>query len=62
MATNKKYASHCKELRGMDMHVHIGLLHVLTVFASVIVVGFFWRLAASRYSDTAIGQAMAFVY
>ena len=44
------------------MHVHIGLLHALTIFAYVIVLGFFWRLAAMYFSDTAAGQAMAFIY
>jgi len=44
------------------MHVHIGLLFALTSFASVIVVGFFWRLVAMMYKDSAIGQGMAFVY
>lgn len=44
------------------MHVHIGLLKTLLTFLDVIVVGFFWRLAAFNWSDTYFGQAMAFIY
>lgn len=44
------------------MHVHLGLVFALTVFASVIIVGFFWRLVSMVYKETPIGQAMAFVY
>lgn len=44
------------------MHIHSGALHAATVFLSVIVIGFFWRLIAGHLSDTPVGQAMAFVY
>lgn len=44
------------------MHIHLGVLHALVTFASVIVVGFFWRIVAAHNSDNALGQAMAFVY
>lgn len=44
------------------MHVHLGILHALVIFASVVVVGFFWRLVASWNSQNAFGQAMAFIY
>jgi hypothetical protein len=44
------------------MHIHVGILHAVTIFASVIIVGFFWRLAAIYWSDSPVGQAMAFVY
>jgi len=44
------------------MHIHIGLVQLLTTFAYVIIVGFFWRIAAGYWSDNALGQAMAFVY
>lgn len=44
------------------MHVHLGALHAFTVFASVIVIGFFWRLVAGMNKDNSIGQAMSFVY
>lgn len=44
------------------MHVHIGVVHGMTIFASVIVFGFFWRLISFRYADTPLGQGMAFIY
>lgn len=44
------------------MHVHIGVLKSLLTFLDVIVFGFFWRLIATTNADTAIGQAMAFIY
>ncbi len=48
--------------RGKELHVHIGILHALTTFLTVIVVGFFWRWLSMTKSDTAWGQAMAFLY
>jgi hypothetical protein len=44
------------------MHVHLGLLHALTVFAYVLIVGFFWRIGEMLLRDRPIGQAMAFIY
>lgn len=44
------------------MHVHLGLLHAVGVFASVIVIGFFWRLVAAHNAENSIGQAMLFIY
>lgn len=44
------------------MHVHIGLLYALVIFANVIIIGFFWRFLAMKYSSSPVGQAMAFIY
>lgn len=44
------------------MHVHVGLLYALVIFANVIVIGFFWRLLAIKLHNTPIGQAMSFIY
>lgn len=44
------------------MHLHIGLLHAVGIFASVVVVGFFWRVIAGLNADNAVGQAMSFIY
>jgi hypothetical protein len=50
------------------LHLHIGILHVLGVFAAVIVAGLFWRTAAIAMSQSDngtlqdIGQAMAYIY
>lgn len=44
------------------MHIHLGILHALAAFFSVITVGFFWRLIAAHNSGNAIGQGMAFLY
>lgn len=46
----------------MNYHVHLGAIDALKIFASVIIVGFFWRLASMYFKDKPIGQAMAFVY
>lgn len=44
------------------MHIHLGLVQALTIFASVAIVGFFWRILAGYWHDNALGQAMAFIY
>jgi len=44
------------------MHIHVGALDMLKVFLYVVIVGFFWRIIAGHFSDTPIGQAMAFIY
>lgn len=44
------------------MHIHLGFMHAFSAFLSVIFFGFFWRIIASRNSDNAVGQAMAFIY
>lgn len=44
------------------MHLHMGVLHAVTVFASVIIVGFFWRVVAAYNANNSFGQAMAFLY
>jgi len=44
------------------MHIHLGIIHALTIFANVIIIGFFWRLASMYWSDRPMGQAMAYLY
>lgn len=44
------------------MHIHIGALDAVKIFLAVVVVGFFWRVAAGWMSDNSIGQAMSFIY
>ena len=44
------------------MHIHLGVLHAIGIFMSVVVVGFFWRIIASHNADNAVGQAMSFIY
>lgn len=44
------------------MHLHVGVIHAVTVFASVIFIGFFWRLIAAHNSQNSLGQAMSFIY
>lgn len=44
------------------MHIHLGVLHAFSIFLSVIVIGFFWRLIAAHNSDNSVGQAMSFIY
>lgn len=44
------------------MHIHLGVQQVAITFASVLVAGFFWRIAAAKLHNTAVGRAMAFIY
>lgn len=44
------------------MHIHIGVQQALITFATVVVVGFFWRVTAARLHNTSVGRAMAFIY
>lgn len=44
------------------MHIHLGIVEGLRVFAYVLVAGFFWRLISAHLSDTSTGQAMSFIY
>ena len=44
------------------MHLHVGIVHAIGVFASVLFLGFFWRLMAAHNSQNAVGQAMSFIY
>lgn len=44
------------------MHIHLGVLHALGIFASVVVVGFFWRVIAGHNANNSLGQAMSFIY
>jgi hypothetical protein len=44
------------------MHVHVSVADLLKVFAYVVIAGSFWRILAMRLKDTALGQAMAFIY
>lgn len=37
-------------------------LNVVTIFLSMIVAGFLWRMAAAKMSDSPWGQAMATIY
>lgn len=44
------------------MHIHVGTLDALVVFAYLIIFGFIWHSASAKWSDRPIGQAMAFVF
>lgn len=44
------------------MHVHVSPIEFLSTAAMVVIFGFFWRTISYRYSETRIGQAMAFIY
>ena len=44
------------------MHIHIGVQQAIVTFATVLVAGFFWRVAAAKWHDTSVGRAMAFIY
>jgi len=44
------------------MHIHIGVLHAVGIFASVVIIGFFWRVVAGMNAGNKLGQAMSFIY
>lgn len=44
------------------MHSHISLLDFLTTALEIIIFGFFWRFLSIKWSDNALGKAMAFIY
>jgi hypothetical protein len=44
------------------MHIHTGILEMLRIFASVVVVGFFYRIIAAHNHSNALGQGMSFIY
>lgn len=37
-------------------------INVLTIFFSVVIAGFLWRMAAAKMSDSSWGQAMATIW
>jgi hypothetical protein len=45
----------------MTNHVHVSALGFLITAAYVIILQFFWRLAAARWADRPIGKALAFL-
>lgn len=44
------------------MHVHVSFLEAVQIASVIVIFGFLWRTAAARWSDTPVGQAMAFIY
>jgi hypothetical protein len=42
--------------------MHFGILQGLSVFAYVLIFGFFWRIIAAHNHDNALGQGMAILY
>jgi len=44
------------------MHIHMGIIHALVIFANVIIVGFFWRIVAAHNAANSVGQAMSFLF
>lgn len=45
-----------------SVHIHLGPVEVVRVFAIVLLAGTLWRIVAGWLRETAIGQAMAFMY
>lgn len=37
-------------------------INVIIIFASVVIAGFLWRMAAAKMHDNSVGQAMAAIY
>lgn len=47
---------------GVAEVIRPSVLNVLIIFASVLVAGFFWRMASAYFSDSAAGEAGAVIY
>jgi len=46
----------------MNAHVHIGFVDCVQFALMLIVVGFIIRTAEAKFSDTALGKALAYIY
>lgn len=46
----------------MTVHVHASALEFLIVVAYMVIAGFFFRVIETRYPDSAIGKALAFIH
>lgn len=44
------------------MHVHISAMGAIITFLSILPLAFLWRLISMNLHDTAVGQAMAFIF
>ena len=44
------------------MHVHIGAVNALIFLAYLLIVGFLLRAAETRWPDSPLGKALAFIY
>lgn len=44
------------------MRIDFGLVGFLEFAAYAVIFGFFWRLAAAKFHDRPIGQAMAYIF
>ena len=44
------------------MHLHVGVLEGIKVFAYVIFFGAIWRIIAGMNSTNAVGQGMSFIF
>jgi hypothetical protein len=47
---------------GVAEVIRPSVLNALIIFASVIVVGFIWRMGSAYFSDNAAGEAGAVIY
>lgn len=46
----------------MPFHIHLSVVEAVKVFAYVLIIGTFFRLAQLRLRNTTLGQAMALAY
>lgn len=46
----------------MNAHVHVGFVDCVQFALMLIIVGFFIRTISAKFSDTALGKALAYVY
>lgn len=43
-------------------HVHVSLVTGITIACYLLIIGFFLRALAARYSETSFGKALASIY
>jgi len=46
----------------MNAHVHVGFVDVVQFTLMLIIAGFFLRTIEAKFSDTALGKALAYIY
>jgi hypothetical protein len=46
----------------VNAHVHVGFVDVFQFTLMLLIAGFFLRTAQAKFSDTALGKALAYIY
>lgn len=46
----------------MNAHLHVGFIDCVQFLLMLLIVGFIVRTAEAKFSDTALGKALAYIY